>query len=145
MDFLTAWNFVNEHLYFAVVDSKTEAPLFLEVDFKNNFFFTVHKNRKNGHIFDVEFYTLSADLKESLHNYRLDFRATSYEEAVIKIATWVNLNFGDVKLWDFFVIDKQNPEILNGTLNEKNKNHWDVTKIKLIKEEWQTKKTTKIK
>ena len=42
MDFLTAWNFVNEHLYFAVVDSKTEAPLFLEVDFKNNFFFTVH-------------------------------------------------------------------------------------------------------
>ena len=42
MDFLTAWNFVNEHLYFAVVDSKTEAQLFLEVDFKNNFFFTVH-------------------------------------------------------------------------------------------------------
>ena len=115
MDFLTAWNFVNEHLYFAVVESKTEAPLFLEVDFKKNFFFTVHKNRKNGHIFDVEFYTLSADLKESLHDYRLDFRAASYEEAVIKIATWVNLNFGDIKLWDFFVIDKQNPEILNGT------------------------------
>ena len=88
---------------------------------------------------------MSVDLKESLHNYRLDFRATSYEEAVIKIATWVNLNFGDVKLWDFFVIDKQNPEILNGTLNEKNKNHWDITKIKLIKEEWKTKKTTKIK
>lgn len=143
MEFLEAWGIVNEHLYFAIKEHGTETrDVFLENDFRGMFDFMVVKKRKQKHEFWVEFYTTDSEtLTNRQHNEKLNFSAKTYEEAVIKIATWLIENFGKVDLWDYFVIDKQNPEILNGQLNEANKNHWNLEQIKTKKKEWEKMKT----
>ena len=144
MDFVKAWEFVNEHLYFAkIVLTTPSGKIYIENKFEEMFQFQVKKKKRTYELW-VEFYTTDEELLHAQHDYSLDFSANTYEEAVCKIADWIFENFGNAKLNDYFVIDKKNPELLNGTLNEANKNHWDLEKIKLKKQEWYSKKTTPI-
>ena len=123
MTFQEAWEFCSESLFFCRPKgkSKREFEDGLEIIFWENqmkkliwtepFF----KNGQRNHWY-VEL-TVWNPKDQSEYSFE-EFKAKTYEKAIIKTAELIKKDFGEESIHDFYITDKKNPPIIGGTINQ---------------------------
>ena len=137
MDFKEAWIFCNESLFFSRPIGKTRkiqetdiVKVYWENEMKKLIQIDPCFEEGVKHEWEVE---LTIWNPQDKHEYSFDeFYAETFEDAIIKTALLVKEKIGTEKLSDFYITDKKNPPILNGTLNEKNRSRYNDEKIREV-------------
>ena len=126
---MEAWNILNSTLYFNRPILSDEGEM---INFYNDFHCACDINpiEHNGSILWIaEFGHWSLDDGMFYHILENDMYADTYEELIIKIATWLVEKYGEDDLDDYYDVDEEEPlmkenEDGNYSFNPKSKSGW---------------------